>query len=87
MRDTRDESEGPRVPLKTILQNFLNHVENLEARVREGDDAYEKEFLVRRSLFFDVSEFRWRNLNKGMFAQKILFSKNQTAIIPIKIPC
>ena len=47
MRDTRDESEGPRVPLKTILQNFLNHVENLEARVREGDDAYEKEFLVR----------------------------------------
>ena len=45
MRDTRDE-EGPRVPLKTILQNFLNHVENLEARVREGDDAYEKEFQV-----------------------------------------
>ena len=50
MRDTRDE-EGPRVPLKTILQNFLNHVENLEARVREGDDAYEKEFQVRRNLF------------------------------------
>ena len=46
MRDTRDE-EGPRVPLKTILQNFLNHVENLEARKREGDDAYEKEFQVR----------------------------------------
>lgn len=46
MRDTRDE-EGPRVPLKTILQNFLNHVENLEARAREGDDAYEKEFQVR----------------------------------------
>jgi len=50
MRDTRDESEGPRVPLKTILQNFLNHVENLEARVREGDDAYEKEFLALKSL-------------------------------------
>ena len=47
MRDTRDELEGPRVPLKTILQNFLNHVENLEARKREGDDAYEKEFQVR----------------------------------------
>ena len=46
MRDTRDELEGPRVPLKTILQNFLNHVENLEARKREGDDAYEKEFQV-----------------------------------------
>lgn len=49
MRDTRDE-EGPRVPLKTILQNFLNHVENLEARVREGDDAYEKEFQALKSL-------------------------------------
>ena len=35
-----------RVPLKTILQNFLNHVESLEARKREGDDAYEKEFQV-----------------------------------------
>ena len=47
MRETRDEDQhGPRVPLKTILQNFLNHVENLEARAREGDDAYEKEFQV-----------------------------------------
>lgn len=48
MRDARDE-ESPRVPLKTILQNFLNHVENLEARVREGDDAYEKEFQALKS--------------------------------------
>ena len=49
MRETRDEDHnGPRVPLKTILQNFLNHVENLEARAREGDDAYEKEFQVKR---------------------------------------
>ena len=47
MRETREEDQhGPRVPLKTILQNFLNHVENLEARAREGDDAYEKEFQV-----------------------------------------
>ena len=56
MRETRDEDQnGPRVPLKTILQNFLNHVENLEARAREGDDAYEKEFQVklpkRKSIF------------------------------------
>ena len=51
MRDTLDE-EGPRVPLKTILQNFLNHVENLEARKREGDDAYEKEFQVRLQIDF-----------------------------------
>ena len=35
-----------RVPLKTVLQNFLNHVEDLETRRREGDDAYEKEFQV-----------------------------------------
>ena len=35
-----------RVPLKTILQNFLNHVESLEARKQEGEDAYEKEFQV-----------------------------------------
>ena len=38
------EGGGHRVPLKTVLQNFLNHVENLEARKKEGDDAYEKEF-------------------------------------------
>ena len=64
MRDTRDE-EGPRVPLKTILQNFLNHVENLEARKREGDDAYEKEFQVSFAKFLlnwnsykFVAEFR-----------------------------
>ena len=60
MRDANEESGGgiepgsevpaptngarERVPLKTVLQNFLNHVENLEARRREGDDAYEKEF-------------------------------------------
>ena len=35
-----------KVPLKTILQNFLNHVESLETRKREGEDAYEKEFQV-----------------------------------------
>ncbi len=40
-------SSDPRVPLKTILQNFLNHVESLEARKREDEDEYEKEFLVR----------------------------------------
>ena len=37
-----------RVPLKTILQNFLNHVESLEARKQEGEDAYEKEFQVSK---------------------------------------
>ena len=37
-----------KVPLKTILQNFLNHVESLETRKKEGEDAYEKEFQVSR---------------------------------------
>ena len=41
-----------RVPLKTILQNFLNHVESLEARKKEGEDAYEKEFQVGRLKLF-----------------------------------
>ena len=36
-----------RVPLKTILQNFLSHVEDLEnRRMNDTDDAYEKEFQV-----------------------------------------
>ena len=40
---------GPRVPLKTILQDFLAHVEDLESRRfinPDTDDAYEKEFQV-----------------------------------------
>ena len=41
-----------RVPLKTILQNFLNHVETLEVRKKEGEDAYEKEFQVGRLKLF-----------------------------------
>ncbi len=40
-----------RVPLKTILQNFLNHVETLEAQKNEGENTYEKEFQVRTSCF------------------------------------
>ena len=45
--DMRNNSTGgERVPLKTVLQNFLNHVDDLEARRREGDDAYDKEFQV-----------------------------------------
>ena len=31
---------------RNLLQNFLNHVESLETRKREGEDAYEKEFQV-----------------------------------------
>ena len=44
----REQAEDKaRVPLKTILQNFLNHVDYLESRKRGRDDAYEQEFQVR----------------------------------------
>ena len=42
--DMKEENE--RTPLKTILQNFLNHVATLEAKKGERDDQYEKEFQV-----------------------------------------
>jgi len=35
---------GERAPLRTVLQNFLNHVETLEKRKNGGDDQYDKEF-------------------------------------------
>ena len=35
---------GERAPLRTILQNFLNHVETLEKRKNGADDQYDKEF-------------------------------------------
>jgi len=37
------------IPLKTILQNFLNHVETLEAARDEGEDQYEKEFQALKA--------------------------------------
>ena len=58
--------EAERVPLKTILQNFLNHVESLEARRVEGEDTYDKEFQVSQVDRFDngtreslSSEINW----------------------------
>ena len=38
------EESGQKIPLKTILKNFLNHVENIEAKRIEGEDPYEREF-------------------------------------------
>ena len=35
---------GERAPLRTMLQNFLNHVETLEKKRNGGDDQYDKEF-------------------------------------------
>ncbi len=37
-------SSPGRTPLKTVLQNFLNHVDSLEARKCEGEDTYDREF-------------------------------------------
>ena len=39
-----------RTPLKTVLQNFLNHVDSLEARKSEGEDTYEREFQQLKAL-------------------------------------
>lgn len=41
------------VPLRTILRNFLNLVDNCEARRNGGVDSYDKEFQVRRTLIFN----------------------------------
>ena len=35
---------GERAPLRTVLQNFLNHVETSEKLKDGADDRYEKEF-------------------------------------------
>jgi len=40
----KSSGNGERVPLRTVLQNFLNHVETLEKRRNGGDDQYDKEF-------------------------------------------
>ena len=55
------KEEKEEIPLKTILQNFLNHVENLEVAREEsnngeGEDQYEKEFQVSRNKDFKLDE-------------------------------
>ncbi|XP_037092832.1 tyrosine-protein phosphatase non-receptor type 18-like [Pollicipes pollicipes] len=39
-----------KVPLKTILQNFINHVEDLEMRLKENEDLYESEFQELKNI-------------------------------------
>lgn len=46
------------IPLKTILQNFLNHVETLETKKNEGEDLYEKEFQVNNNFFTILCKLR-----------------------------
>ena len=55
------KEEKEEIPLKTILQNFLNHVENLEVAREEsnngeGEDQYEKEFQVSRNKDLKLDE-------------------------------
>lgn len=38
------KEERDRTPLRTILQNFINHIESLE--IQNVEDRYEKEFQV-----------------------------------------
>jgi len=38
------KEEQDRTPLRTILQNFINHIESLE--IQNVEDRYEKEFQV-----------------------------------------
>lgn len=49
MKEDKEE-----IPLKTILQNFLNHVETLEAARDEGEDQYEKEFQALKGFSDDL---------------------------------
>jgi hypothetical protein len=46
----RELEEKPRLPLKTVLQNFLNKVDSMETK-KERDNPFEREFKVRRKVF------------------------------------
>lgn len=50
------EDKG-RIPLRIILNNFLNHIEKLESH-RSPEDSYEKEFQVGCCQNFSVSKHR-----------------------------
>ena len=50
VKEGAESSPPSRVPLKTILTNFLNHVATLEAQQEdEGENTYEKEFQELKS--------------------------------------
>ncbi|KAF2346964.1 Protein-tyrosine phosphatase-like [Trinorchestia longiramus] len=39
-----------RVPLRTVLQNFIDHVDNIENQRIDGEDLYEKEFQELKAI-------------------------------------
>ena len=60
----KEKEDGEKIPLKTILTNFLNHVETLEVKREEGEDLYEKEFQVRVTfLVLDTCLQSWKQLD------------------------
>jgi hypothetical protein len=66
------KEEQDRTPLRTILQNFINHIESLE--IQNVEDRYEKEFQVL--IFYR----RWQNIvlffvvnNNYEFYKRIVF--------------
>ena len=54
---TTPEKQKAKIPLKTILKNFLNHVDFMEGQRKEGEDLYEKEY----------SEFKMLLLSERVF--------------------
>ena len=46
--------EKAKIPLKTILKNFLNHVDFMEGQRCEGEDLYEKEFQLLKTFSEDL---------------------------------
>ena len=68
---------GPRVPLKTILQDFLAHVEDLESRRfinPDTDDAYEKEFQVHNYIHVSATYTRvFYTKHKQYFTTRLFY--------------
>lgn len=46
-----------KTPLKTVLKNFLDHIDDLESRKKVFDDQYEQEFQVYVFLFLLYPDF------------------------------
>ena len=61
----KSSSNGERAPLRTILQNFLNHVETLEKRKNEGDDQYDKEFQELKLMSESLKGLPMYSCNEG----------------------
>ena len=56
---------GERAPLRTIIQNFLNHVETLERRRNGEDDQYDKEFQELKLLSENIKTLPLFSCDEG----------------------